>query len=386
MRVCVVYDCLFPHTVGGAERWYRHLAERLAERGHEVTYLTRLQWDPADPPAVAGVEVVAVSRAEELYDAGGRRKIGQTLRFGRGVLAHLLRHRRDYDVVHLCAFPYFSLLAARLALAGTPVRVFVDWFEVWTSGYWDEYLGGLRGAVGHAVQRVCARVTPAGFVFSDLHGRRLREEGMRADPVKLPGLYTGPTEPPAADPRAEREPVVLFAGRHIPEKRVPAIVPAIAAARRSVPGLRGVILGDGPERAAVQAAIAASALGDVISAPGFVAAGEVRRAMAEAEVLLLPSRREGYGMVVIEAAACGTPSVVVAGADNAAVELVHDGVNGFVAVSEDPADIAAALIAVHESGGELRASTAAWFAAAAPRLSADASVDAVLAAYESARS
>ena len=37
MRVCLVYDCLFPWTYGGAERWYRNLAERLAAEGHEVT-------------------------------------------------------------------------------------------------------------------------------------------------------------------------------------------------------------------------------------------------------------------------------------------------------------------------------------------------------------
>jgi hypothetical protein len=40
VRVCLVYDCLFPHTVGGGERWYRALAERLAADGHQVTYLT----------------------------------------------------------------------------------------------------------------------------------------------------------------------------------------------------------------------------------------------------------------------------------------------------------------------------------------------------------
>ena len=35
MRIAIVYDCLFPNTVGGAERWYRNLAERLDERiGH----------------------------------------------------------------------------------------------------------------------------------------------------------------------------------------------------------------------------------------------------------------------------------------------------------------------------------------------------------------
>ena len=37
MRVCLVYDCLFPHTVGGAERWYRDLAERLAADARDIT-------------------------------------------------------------------------------------------------------------------------------------------------------------------------------------------------------------------------------------------------------------------------------------------------------------------------------------------------------------
>ena len=45
LRICLVYDCLYPHTVGGAERWYRNLAERLAAEGHEVTYLTLRQWE-----------------------------------------------------------------------------------------------------------------------------------------------------------------------------------------------------------------------------------------------------------------------------------------------------------------------------------------------------
>src|SRR5262245_14907411 len=46
VRVCIVYDCLYPYTIGGAERWYRSLAERLAATGAEVTYLTLRQWEP----------------------------------------------------------------------------------------------------------------------------------------------------------------------------------------------------------------------------------------------------------------------------------------------------------------------------------------------------
>ena len=61
MRICVIYDCLFPWTIGGAERWYRNLAEAFVAEGHEVTYLTRKQWDDDDPPEIPGVRVIAVS-------------------------------------------------------------------------------------------------------------------------------------------------------------------------------------------------------------------------------------------------------------------------------------------------------------------------------------
>ena len=54
VRVCIAYDCLYPWTVGGAERWYRNLAERLAQDGNDVTYITRRQWPDGAPPTVHG--------------------------------------------------------------------------------------------------------------------------------------------------------------------------------------------------------------------------------------------------------------------------------------------------------------------------------------------
>src|SRR5580693_6620143 len=99
MRVCLLYDCLFPCTVGGAERWYRNLAERLAEQGHEVTYLTLRQWDRSEPPDLGErVRVLAVGPRMGLYGAGGQRRTLPPIVFGAGVLWHLLRHGRRYDV------------------------------------------------------------------------------------------------------------------------------------------------------------------------------------------------------------------------------------------------------------------------------------------------
>ncbi len=378
MRVCLVYDCLFPYTVGGAERWYRNLAERLAKEGHEVTYLTLRQWEPGAEPRIEGVRVVAVGPRMALYTTDGRRRIAPPLVFGAGVGWHLLRHGRRYETVHTCSFPYFSLLAAAAVRPRGRYGLVVDWHEVWSRAYWREYLGGLGGAVGYAVQLLCARLPQRAFCFSRLHARRLREEGLRGEPTVLEGEYAGSLEAP---PARAAEPVVVFAGRLIPEKQAPLAVAAFALAARHIEGLRGEFYGDGPEREALQRAIVAHGVQRVASAPGFVEAATLDAALTRAECMLSTSRREGYGMVVVEASAHATPSVVVAGEDNAAVELVQEGVNGFVAASAEPEVVAEAIVRVHEAGIALRESTARWFAENAQRLSLESSLRTVLGSY-----
>ncbi len=104
--------------------------------------------------------------------------------------------------------------------------------------------------------------------------------------------------------------------------------------------------------------------------------------MRRALCLLHPSSREGYGLVVVEAAAHGTPAIVVAGPDNAAVELIEPGVNGLVAASADADVLADAILAVHEAGlGAARAHVRVVRRSNAERLSLEASLDAVAASY-----
>jgi len=373
LRVCIVYDCLFPYTIGGAERWYRNLAERLAASGHEVVYLTLRQWPRGERPDIPGVRVIAVGPRLELY-ANGRRRLLPPIVFGAGVFVHLLRRRRRYDVVHTASFPYFSVLAAALLRR---YRLVVDWHEVWSRDYWREYLGR-AGVVGWSIQRRCARVRQTAFCFSRLHANRLRELGLRGEPHVLEGEYAGP--PGTAPLPAEL--VVVFAGRQIPEKQVPALVRALPRAQELVPGLRARIFGDGPDHARLLELVHELGLGGSVELPGFVAAGVVEAALRSALCLVLPSRREGYGLVVVEAAARGVPSVVVSGADNAAVELVEDGVNGFISPTAQPDDLAEAIARVHAGGDDLRRSTADWFRRNETRLSLAHSLETVLRAYE----
>jgi glycosyltransferase involved in cell wall biosynthesis len=386
VRVCIIYDCLYPYTVGGAERWYRNLAERLAGAGHEVTYLTLRQWprgERLDLDPRVRVQIVGPRMA--LY-TGDRRRITPPLVFGAGVLWHLLRHGRRYDVVHSASFPYFSLLAAGLARALWHFELVVDWHEVWSRAYWREYLGRVGGAFGYAVQLLCARLRQRAFCFSQLHAGRLRREGLRGEVTVLRGEYVPKrarqvSAAPAVDGNGAGEPLVVFAGRLIPEKRVTLGVAAVAAAAPRIPGLRAIFYGEGPERERLARAIDRHGLQGIVTAPGFAPAEALERDLRRASCMLLPSRREGYGMIVVEASSCGTPSVVVAGEDNAATELIDEGVNGVIVQQAEAGPIADAIVSVHAAGPALRESTASWFQLNASQLSLESSLVTVLASY-----
>ena len=384
MKIAIVYDCLFPNTVGGAERWYRNLAERLGER-HGITYLTRRQWGDDGPGTP--FETVAVSPASDLYTRSGRRRIWPPLRFGFGVFWHLLRNGRGYDAVHSASFPYFQLLGARLALwlSRSSASLIVDWHEVWGRDYWRSYLGPVGGRIGFSIERICLRLPDQSFTFSRLAEQRLREYGHRAPITRLTGEYAGDAwaEERTRDEAAVEPdpPLVISAGRHIPEKHVPAIPPAIAAARERVPGLRCVILGNGPDLEATRERIRELGLGDVVELPGKVAHDELMHRIASATCLVHPSEREGYGMVVVEAVSVGTPAIVVRGPENAATELVEDGVNGFVVETAEPEAMADAIVRAVEGGSGLRASSFEWYRSHRDQLSIESSLSMVEASY-----
>jgi len=373
LRVAIVYDCLYPWTVGGAERWYRGLAEHLARDGYRVTYLTMRQWNRSQPPDIAGVDVVAIARRMRLYTKGGRRRILPPLAAGVGTLWHLLRHRREYDVVHVASFPFFPALAA--GRVGLPLVV--DWHEYWTDAYWRHYLGGVAGRVAARIQAACARLRHMPIAFSEHTARRLRAVGL--EPVVVTGMLAEMPAPTESARAPAEPPVVVSAGRWIKEKRVPLAIDAAVRAADRVDGLTLHVFGDGPERSDIEAA--ASAAGSAVIVRGRVDADEIAESLSGAAALLVTSEREGYGLVAVEAWAAGTPVVTTAAEHNALAERIQPGVNGAVATADDAESVAAALVDVVNAGQQLRDRVARWFAEHAHSLSLASSVPVVEAAY-----
>lgn len=358
MRIALVYDAVHPYVTGGAERRYHELGTRLAAAGHDVHWFGMKFWEGPDTVDADGMTYHGVCPAVPLYTASGRRSIGQALRFGVGTLA-LTRER--FDVVDCCGFPYFSLFAARAAVTVRGGRLVSTWHEVWGAEYWNEYLGRL-GPVGAVVEKVAARL-PHRIVAASRRtaGRFGAELSSRADVRTVEnGCDTAAI---AAVPIADTGYDVVSAGRLVDFKDVELLLDAVALLLPDRPDLTVGIVGDGPHRPALEKHAADLGISGNVEFTGFLPRPEdVYGVLKASSVFALPSRREGFGIVAVEAAAAGLPVVVAAHPDNAATELVVPG-SGLVA-APDAASFARALAELLDTPAADRAPAAAAVAAA----------------------
>jgi glycosyltransferase involved in cell wall biosynthesis len=348
----LVFDALYPVTKGGAERWFTALASELVADGHQVTYVTVGR---GVTPSNLPFEVCEVVRGGRLYEADGRRRLMGSVLFGLASGWWLLRHRRQFDGAYVHQTPLFSVIAARVVL-GRSVPWAVEWIEWWNRDYWRRYAPGIVGRAGWLVQLAALRATPQATAFARSTERRLRQARPRLPIALMPGQVFPYAQ--AKDAVSSDLPLVLFVGRLVPEKHADAAIAAIAllAQTRAV---RGRIIGQGPLLEATREQAAACPADVEVLGP--VEQHVLDTSYREASVLLHPSEREGFGLVVIEAAAHAVPVVVVDGPDNAAVELVLPGRNGYISPSRGAEDLAREIHRAIEGGNELRESCRAWY-------------------------
>lgn len=377
-RIAIAYDCLFPYSTGGGERQYRAQAVAFGDEGFDVDFLTAVQWD-GPTPREEDFRVVPITGRLSLYTDAGVRRIPAALRYAASLFSALVRRRRRYAAVLVSGLPIFNVFAARLALLGSGTKLVVDYLEVWHRRQWIEYSGAVTGTIAWILQRAAIAVTPLATCHSQLTATRLRREGLRRAPQVSPGLIDGAVEVPTPGPAAA-PPYVLYVGRHIPDKRVEVLPAAVAAARESIPGLQLVVLGTGPSSEAVRAEVRRVGGEAWTRFPGFVSDAELNELLHGAACLVNPSRREGYGLVVIEANAHGVPVVLVADEGNASTELIDTGVNGVVSPTASPTDLSRAIRDAVDGGDDLRRSSRAWYDAAVDTRTIRRTVEGILSA------
>src|SRR5215212_7955780 len=258
------------------------------------------------------------------------------------VLAPILAARADLVHVHLgedLAVVPVGVAAARLH--GLPLVLTVH-----TSLRHTLAVGDLRSAIlkalGGPIELWGERSAEAVLVITPRLRGLLLSDGVEEDRLHLippgvnPSLFEGPFEDPfegVGRPRA------LFVGRLAPQKGVDTLVSAAALIEN--PSARILLVGDGPERPALEREAERIGVGDRVRFLGFLAHDRLPAAMAHADVLALPSVYEELGTVLIEAMWAGLP--IVASRTGGIPDVIEDGVNGLLVPPGEPEALARAI-------------------------------------------
>jgi len=337
-----------PHA-GGAEQHLFELFGRLTAKGHRV-HLVCSGWQGA-----AGRGEV---RGVSLERHGGRHSFATA---ARGAIRAALR-REPWDVVveDINKLPLFVPQLTRL-----PVCALVP--HLFGSTAFREVPWPMAMLVALAERPIPRAYRRAGFhAISESTRDDLVERGVPRERIRVihPGVDAAACSPGGGLDRTQ-SPTFLYVGRLKRYKGVEVVLRALALARRERGDLSLDIAGTGDDADRLRRLAAALGLGEVVRFHGYVDEARKRGLFRSAWANLFPSPKEGWGLTVMEAAACGTPSLA---SDSPGLrDSVQDGRTGYLVPHGDPSALARRMLElagnpglVAELGAAARSGALAW--------------------------
>jgi len=343
---------------GGAERALHEVFGRLVQRGWSVDYLCSA-FDGDGEDEIDGVRILRRG-PEPLFGLSAARALHGELR------------GTAYDLVieGIDKLPFFlPWLAPRRRVACIIPHLLGETAAA--------AAGRLAGAAINAAEtlmplcyRRCTLITGAESTRRELERRGFAPERIEVVPYGLDHALHVPREPSLST----EPPFILYVGRLRRYKSLDVALRAFARIVAEVPGVRFKIAGEGDDRSRLEQLARELGIGDRVDFVGFVSEAEKISLMQRARVLAYASRKEGWGLPVIEANACGTPAV--ASRVDGLRDAVRDGESGVLVPYGDAAAFGEALLRVLRDDAwhaRLRAGALAW----AGRFHWEASADAM---------
>ena len=311
---------------GGAEVQIHAVAERLVGRGHEVRLLASRFPGCAPAAEIAGVQVRRHGtwwNANFALHAAARRE--------------LATGRWDVVLEDVNKIPFFTPLVARVPVVVLVPHLFGTTIYRETNPLLGTYIWLLERPFPWVYRR-CLTMPVSESTRADLLRRGIAPE--RAIVVHN-GLDFARYQLLPPPPRSSR-PTLVHLGRLMRYKSADVAVRALAHVRAELPEARLVLAGDGPDQPRLEALARRLGVAGAVEFRGFVPHAEKVRLLWESHVLLNPSPKEGWGLTVLEANACGVP--VVASRRPGLVDSVRDGETGRLVPYGDAAAFAAAAL------------------------------------------
>src|SRR5918999_1048865 len=258
------------------------------------------------------------------------------------IIAPILAARTDVVHVHLgedLAVLPIGAAAARLHRLPLVLTVHTSLHHTLAV---SDLRSALLKALGGQIERWGEHSAEAVLVITPRLSKLLISDGAAENRIHVippgvnPSLFEGPFEDPFS---GVGRPRVLFVGRLAPQKGVGTLVEAAGLLEH--PSAQVLLVGDGPERKALERETERLGVGDRLRFEGFVTHDRLPAAMANADVLVLPSLYEELGTVLLEAMQAALP--IVASKTGGIPDVIENGVNGMLVPPGDPEALARAI-------------------------------------------
>jgi glycosyltransferase involved in cell wall biosynthesis len=316
LRIALVCDWFLPR-MGGLELHLRDLAQHLNAAGHTAEVITSVPGDPVvEGVRVHRIEARRIRGVRVIWTRDGMRKVRQAVEQGR------------YDVVH----SHVSILSP-VAYAGARAGQRLNLPTVLTFHSLPRGPRFLRRLLGRAlgVRRWQAIMSAVSTTVADAVAPLVAQHSV----LRLPNGIDPAFWRVAHGPKDPSEMHLITVMRLDPKKRPHALLAAFAQLRIRVPDrtfwLR--IVGDGPQRPKLERLVRKLGLQDHVYFLGYRTREQIRDLFADADVFVLPSKLESFGLAALEARTAGLP--VVAMAQSGVADFIHDGREGLLATSDD---------------------------------------------------
>jgi glycosyltransferase involved in cell wall biosynthesis len=318
VRILLVVDSL---EVGGAERHVTDLALSLHCSGNDVA-VACASGGPLLPELQAAnvpVHVLLGRPVKHRVALCFARRLREVLRNG------------DFDLVH--AHLYSSAVAAALATIGTDCARVVT---VHSEGLWQGRIArAVSGRVYRAGDALVAVSEPIARHLRVRYGIEIERAVLIANAVRLAEVSQSNRD----ELQSGRAPVVGIVCRLHRDKGVDVLLDAMADVLSRHPHVRTVVIGDGPQRSALQRKARVLGLGDRVHFLG--CRPGARSLIPSFDLLIVPSRTEGSPLVVLEAMAAGIP--VVASRVGGIPNQIRHGLDGLLVTADRPSELGAAI-------------------------------------------
>ena len=326
MKIAVISDRVYPYFKGGAEKRTWDIASLLTKKGYEFHFYTGQWLGMKRDEIIDGIHLHGVYKVGNFY-VNGKKSIIESLLYTIKLFPVLLK--ADFDVIDCDQFPLIHFLPVKLISILRKKRFILTWHEVWDK-YWFKYIGW-KGVFGYLIEKIVIRF-PDNIVSVSKHTTNRLISQNKINPSKIVTIPVGIDIENIVEVKpSKNKSDIIFVGRLLSHKNVDILIKSIKLIKEKNPEIKSLIIGDGPEKKRLEALTEDLDLNNNVDFLGFLENhDDVYALMKSSKVFVLLSTREGFGIVVIEANACGIPVITIDHKDNAAKDLIEEGKNGFV--------------------------------------------------------